>query len=143
MSDIKILSLTDWQKILQKYYDLSGVTLVVCGVCRSTHYFGETHYQGINIEAEIPSKDLTFPPIKAQATSQLETQIEIHAPRVHMGFKAFSASDSRSVALECLDELLFEGYSSRVYKRLIFDEEIASCVYAVMPHSEQKLFMKW
>lgn len=135
MSDIKSLSLTDCQRFYENHYHLGCVTLVVCGdvkLERLTRLI-ESRYEGLNRASDRHMRGLDFPPISSQMGRSVVEELEIHAPRLHMGFKAYPANDPKSVALECLDELLFEGDSSRLYKKLIFDLEIASCVYSVMP----------
>lgn len=135
MSDISKLSLEDCQAFYQSYYSPNQIVLVVSGDADSNQLLSliDRHY------GEIPSSD----PVKSliydsnhtpkKERGCLELKLELHAPRLHLGFRVPSITDSHSVALECLDELLFEGDSSRLYKKLVYDMEVASYVYSMLP----------
>lgn len=145
MSDIENLSLEDCNQFYQNYYAPNQITLVVSGDVKSSELLPliEAHY------AQIPSQV-----IKARAFSQSEDKVEplelqdledeaeskvikldldLHLPRLHLGFKVSSVLEYDSVVLECLDELLFQGDSSRIYKTLIYDLELASHLYSSLP----------
>ena len=134
MEDIEQLSLEDCRAFYKRFYHPSQITLVVSGDITAEAIIDmiETHY-GEELSISQPQHHISFPTPAPVEEEWIEEEMELHAPRIHLGFRTYAAHDHRSAALECLDELLFEGDSSRLYKRLIFDLEVASCVYSVMP----------
>ena len=145
MKDIESLSLEDCNQFYQSYYAPNQITLVVSGDVQSADLLPlvESYY------AHIPSQE-TKPRVFSQEYHQtqirepldsptqvtpkrIELDLDIHMPRIHIGLRVPSVLEHESIALECLDELLFQGDSSRIYKALIYDKELASFVYSSLP----------
>ncbi len=149
MEDIERLSLEDCREFYQSYYAPNQVTLVISGDVTSSKLLPliEQYYAGLPSQITKPrvfsqsmrafnvSTESRLPNRSEQALKpkQINLDLDIHMPRVHIGFRVPSVLEEDSIILECLDELLFEGDSSRVYKALIYDLELASYVYSLLP----------
>ena len=136
MKDIEQLSLTDCQNFYETCYSPSNIILVVTGAVKAERliHLIEAYYLTVhsvpNLSLETPQ---FFPASKTDYSEPLTLHLEIYAPRLHVGFRTFELSHPDSLVLECLDELLFEGDSARLYKRLVYDKEVASSVYSAVP----------
>ena len=133
MEDISQVSIPTCLEFYQCYYAVNQVIIVVSGDVNREELLGlvDTHYGDLNAQPIPP--ELKFPTPKTKSKSYHEVKLEIHAPKMQMGFRVPAVQHPLMVALECLDELLFVGDSSRLYQALVYDEEWVSDVYSSTP----------
>ncbi|NUN14574.1 MAG: insulinase family protein [Myxococcales bacterium] len=129
MDDIRSIQLADCMEFYGKYYAPNNATIVVTGdvdtsvVLNLIHrYYGHMKPQEIS-EAEVP-------PVVLQGEQRLEIELQLASDRLLIGYMCPSIRDSRTFSLSVLNEILFNGDSSRVTKRLVFDDELATDVHA-------------
>ena len=133
MSDIQGLSLEDCEAFYRTYYAPNQVILVVCGDVKREHLIStiELHYGSIPTIPPPPTLQLPTPHLHGPIEQR--KSLTLYAPRLHLGFVVPTVLDPKIIALECLDELLFEGDSARLYRALVFEREWAVCVYSSVP----------
>ena len=126
MEDIKGFTTKDCETFYRTYYAPNNVTVVVVGDVQPPDVLKQIqdHY-GAMEPSKIPERKLPKEPAQDK-----ERRLEVKKPtateKVMIGWKAPPLDDLDHVALTIMNELLFGGRSSRVYKALIKEQEIAS-----------------
>lgn len=133
MQDIEGLTLEDCQKFYRTYYAANQVTVVVSGcVDRSTFFRHMIQYYGsLSSQPKPALPALTLPPQTGPIYETLE--MTLHAPKVSIGLITYPVTDPKSLALECLDEILNQGDSSRLHRAFVLEREWATAVYSGIP----------
>ncbi|HEY2744825.1 MAG TPA: pitrilysin family protein [Polyangia bacterium] len=130
MRDIEAISIDDCRAFYRTYYAPNNATVVLVGDVEEEAALAliDGHY------GKIPSS--TIPPDRAPAepaqTSErrLSWPKPVTADKLRIGYKAPALGDADYAALEVASEILFGGNSSRLYRRLVVDTEIASSTHA-------------
>lgn len=143
MSDIKAIDLEDCLEYYRIHYAPNNAFLTIAGDFQSTEakklidkYFGP-------LKAEAPP-----PPVKAIEPEQKgEKRIDFHRAAqleaVMIGYKTPAGSDPDIVPLQVAAKVLFDGESSRLYRKLVYEEEQAFSVYGELSvhHDPNLLYM--
>jgi zinc protease len=133
MKDIEGLSLVDCTQFYGTYYAPNNAVLVVVGdVDRREMLRMVRQYYGHLKAQEVPKPEEVQEPSQVQPRKQ-EVRLAIGSERVLLGYKAPAVTDAKAAALEILNEVLFEGDSSRLQRALVTDGEIATGVSAFVP----------
>ncbi len=129
MEDLDRASLDDVRAFFRAHYGPANATLVVAGdvevgtaLDRVRHWFGE-------LEGEAPP-----PPPVIPAVSPDEARVIIHddvsVPRVYLAYPAPSFTGTGYETADILSSLLAEGRSSRLYRALVVEQQLAADVTA-------------
>jgi len=128
MADIKGLSLADCQEFYRLYYAPNNATLVVVGDVDRAEFLGLVveHYGHLQAQP-VPQSD---PPPEPEQDGErrVELRLPLSASKVILGFRSPAIGHPDLPALEVVNELLFNSESSRLYKRLVTDDELVSSV---------------
>lgn len=126
MADIRAITLEDCFDFYRRYYAPNNATLVFVGDVDTDELLTtvQTYYGHLPAQ-QLPEVD-TPPPIDQSEPRRAEMELEISAERGIYGWHAIAATDPDHPALEILDEILTGGESSRLYKRLVLEEELAT-----------------
>jgi zinc protease len=141
MDDIRGLAKPDIHAFYRTYYKPSSATIVLVGdVDESAALALVDRYYG-----DIPAADLPAEPRVAEPTQEAERRHRftkpVHADRLMVGYKAPGQGDPDWAVLEFIAALLAGGPSSRLYRRLVIDTEMATSVdCATMPFRDPCLF---
>ncbi len=130
MADLSAASIEDVQQFFRNFYTPSNATIAIGGDVdyREVRRAVERWFGGI---ARGPAVTRTPPPavsLPADGFATLEDRVQL--PRVYDTWhtvKAFAPDDS---ALDVLASILADGRSSRLYKRLVYQLQIATQVRA-------------
>jgi zinc protease len=126
MEDIQGFTTKDCEAFYKTYYAPNNVTLVVVGDVQTTDVLKliQDHY-GALPPSKIPERNLPKEPVQ-----ETEKRVEVKKPtateKVMIGYKAPALTSADHVALTILNEILFGGRSSRVYRALIKQKELAT-----------------
>lgn len=126
MDDIKGFTTKDCESFYRTYYAPNNVTVVVVGDVQPADVLRQIqdHY-GAMEPSKIPERSLPKEPAQDK-----ERRVEVKKPtateKVMIGWKAPALDDADHVALTVMNEILFGGRSSRIYRALIKEQEIAS-----------------
>lgn len=128
MDDIAKFELDDVRNFFKTYYVPNNATLVVGGnfEIESTKELVEKYFGGIQSGNSIPE-------VKREKQTLSKSKKVVHKdnvqlPRIYLAWhtdKAFSTDDA---VLDILSEVLSSGKSSRFYKSLVFEKQIAQDV---------------
>jgi len=128
MEDLNAASLGDVQEWFKRYYGPSNATLVIAGDIdvqttreKVEKYFGD-------IPAGPPIGHQTAWVAKMSGTHQQQVQDRVPADRVFnvWNIPGFGVADTDY--LDLVSDVLASGKDSRLYKRLVYDEQIATSV---------------
>ncbi|MGB2629333.1 MAG: pitrilysin family protein [Candidatus Acidiferrum sp.] len=131
-ADVEAAKLEDVRDFFKQYYTPNDATLVIAGdfdksSCRAMveKYFG-TIPQG----PQVPKVNVVTPPITKEVRTTVTDQVQL--PRLYMGWLTPPVFKPGDVECELFAQILAGGKSSRLYKALVYDKEIAQDVSAGM-----------
>ncbi|MBI2389425.1 MAG: insulinase family protein [Deltaproteobacteria bacterium] len=126
MEDIQGFTTQDCESFYRTYYAPNNVTVVVVGDVQPHEVLRliQDHYGSLQ-PSKIPERKLPKEPPQ-DAERRLEVKKPTATEKVMIGWKAPPVGDADHVALTIMNEILFGGRSSRVYRALIKQQEIAS-----------------
>jgi zinc protease len=130
MPDIHAITIDDCRKFYRTYYAPNNATLVVVGDIDEAQTLAliESHYGRLPAQ-QIPVENHAEEPAQTEERRQSWAK-PISADKLRIGYKSAPLVHPDYVALEMLSEILFGGNSSRLYKKLVAETEIASSVHA-------------
>ncbi len=126
MSDVESITLEDLRKHYETYYTPNNATLVVVGDVREKEIFSmaERHFGALpkgREPAEVKSEE---PPQCGEKRVVVESP-EARLPFVMLAYHTPSIGSGKEYALEVLTHIIGEGKSSRLYRRLVYEEKVA------------------
>ena len=138
MADLSAATLADVRSFFRTYYAPNNATLVIAGdfdvdsaKALVKHYFGD-----IPRGPEIPPRPSPVAVVIPRDTF-LVLQDKVQIPRVYYTWPSVKNFARDDAALNVLASILAEGKNSRLYKRLVYDLQIAQDVNA--NQSDQRL----
>jgi zinc protease len=136
MSDLDAASFKDVQEWFKNYYAPSNVVLVLAGDIDAAtakekvqKYFGD-------IPAGPPVTHQRVWIAKMTGTHRSVTQDRVPEPRVYMVWNVPQFGNADADYLRLVSDCLGEGKTSRLYKRLVYDDQIASDVTVYLDSRE-------
>jgi zinc protease len=127
-ADIEAARLEDVREFFEQYYTPNNATMAIVGdFDRSTiKALVEKYFGSIPAGPAVPKIAVATPPVTSERRAVVSDQVEL--PRVYMGWitpPVFTAGDA-----ECnlYSQILGGGKSSRLYKSLVYEKQIAQDV---------------
>jgi len=131
MADLSAATLEDVKTFFRTYYAPNNATLVIAGDFNADsakawvrHYFGD-----IPRGPQLPSRPSPAPVVIPRDTF-LVLQDKVQIPRVYYTWPSVKNFARDDAALNVLGSVLADGKNSRLYKRLVYDLQIAQDVDA-------------
>lgn len=130
MDDLSAASLQDVESFFRRFYTPNNATLVVAGDVDpgQVKRLAERYFGGIPPGEEVAKPDLPVPPIPATRHITLEDRVTL--PQVNLAWRSVERYSPDDAALTALARLLTDGKNSRLYRRLVYDEQVAQNVVA-------------
>ncbi|HSC44831.1 MAG TPA: pitrilysin family protein [Candidatus Acidoferrum sp.] len=135
-ADVEAAKLEDVREFFQQYYTPNNATMAITGDFDKAAIKGlvEKYFGTIPAGPAVPKIEVTTPPITSERRAVVTDQVEL--PRVYMGWitpPVFSAGDA-----ECnlYSQILGGGKSSRLYKSLVYEKQIAQDVSTSMEETK-------
>lgn len=130
MKDIEAIRLEDAKAYFRTYYAPNNAVVAVVGDFNTKTLFAKMkRYFG-----NIPRRPAPRPIVNAEPPQRGERRIAFHRPAelpaVMIGYKIGSFKDTDDPALDVLATILSHGESSRLYRRLVYEKQIATEVQA-------------
>ena len=130
MEDLDAASLADVAEFFRTYYAPNNAVLSIVGDVDpaqarawAERYFGEVPAN----PAIPPLGDMSLPAVLGAESREI-VEDRVPLPRLFFGFRAPRLGDPRFDALEIAGQILAGGKGSRLYRRLVRDEQIAQDV---------------
>lgn len=128
MADLNATSMDELKEFYRIHYAPNNAVVVIVGDIKigKTKSLIEKYYNSIASQP-LPEKVL---PQEPEQTSQREQalQKDVQAPTVALAYRISAAGQADSYALDMISNLLSAGSSSRLHKRLVFQEQVVTGV---------------
>ncbi|MEM8609304.1 MAG: pitrilysin family protein [Myxococcota bacterium] len=145
MNDIRGFTVRDCRRFYRSYYAPNKATVIVAGDFDARQVLGliQEHYGHLSASRETNRWTLPVEPAQRR-----ERRYRIQAPtptdKLLLGYHVPGFAHADTPALIVINEVLFGGRSSRLYRRLCESEELALSVRgAVSPFIDPGLFEVW
>ena len=129
MEDLDHASLADVQEFYRTYYRPDNATVVVVGDAVPDECFAwaEKYFGGIpKPEQPVPRQQVTEPPQQEEKVVTKSYGANSPLPAVVEGYKMPAAFSPDYYALNLASSILSNGESSRLYRRLVYESQIAA-----------------
>jgi len=130
MEDLSAASLEDVMEFFRVYYAPNNACIVVAGDLNPaqvrewiTKYFGSIP-RGIDIQRPVAQR-VVLPEEK-----RLVFEDKVQLPRLYMTWPGFRMNTREDAVMDVLTDILASGKNSRLYKRLVYDSQVAQSVSA-------------
>ncbi|HKS27156.1 MAG TPA: pitrilysin family protein [Pyrinomonadaceae bacterium] len=129
-ADIESARLKDVREFFKLYYAPNNASLAIVGDIdkAKTKALVEKYFGPLPSGQPVPPIDAKTPPITAERRAVVPDQVEL--PRVYMGWLTDAIYKPGDAEAQMLARILGGGKSSRLYKRLVYDRQIAQDVTA-------------
>jgi len=126
MPDIEGISLEDCLEFYRLYYAPNNATIVVVGDVDVEDVLAQVEQRYGHLESQpIPEEVMRVEPDQTDERRK-ELELPVAAAKGVYAWHCPAASDVEHAAVEVLSEVLAGGESSRLYKRMVTDEEAAT-----------------
>jgi zinc protease len=130
MEDLSRASYDDVVQFFKSYYGPNNTSLVVAGDIdpAETRRLVEKWFS--DVKATTPVPPLSAPPVVLTAEKRVTLEDNVQLPRLYMAWPSPRYYTPGDEALDVLARVLASGKNSRLYKRLVYDLQIAQDVSA-------------
>ncbi len=130
-ADLKAAALGDVADFFKKYYVPNNATMVIAGDVKfdEVKKLVEKYFAWIPKGAE-PARPQYKTPAPITKEIAIDTTDDVQVPRVYLSWRGPSHFTTDEPSLDMAAAILADGKSSRLYKRLVYDEKIAQDVRA-------------
>jgi zinc protease len=130
MEDLSAASLDDVESFFRRYYVPNNAVLVVAGDVDAAQVREsvERYFGWIPRGAEVVRPEPSVPPLPATRYITLEDRVTL--PQLNMMWRTDRRGSAGEVALNALAAILSEGKNSRLFRRLVYDEQTVQSVSA-------------
>lgn len=129
-ADLEAARLGDVRDFFKQYYAPNNASIAIVGDIdkAKAKALVEKYFGPIPAGEPVPKIEVTTPPITSERRAVVNDQIEL--PRVYMAWITDPIYKPGDAEADLLARLLGGGKSSRLYKRLVYDKQIAQDVSA-------------
>ena len=134
-SDIKNWTKEDLQRYFETYYAPNNAVVVIAGDVQyenvkklAEQYFGP-------IKAQEPPRPVHTVEPEQMGEKRVMVHKKVSTPNLMMAYHVPETSSEDFYALELMNAILSSGKSSRLYKSLIDEQQLATSVFSYMPES--------
>ena len=130
MEDLSRASYDDVVQFFKSYYGPNNTSLVVAGDIDpvETRRLVEKWFSDVKPTAPVPP--LSAPPVVLTAEKRVTLEDQVQLPRLYVAWPSPRLHTPGDEALDVLSRVLASGKNSRLYKRLVYDLQIAQDVSA-------------
>lgn len=126
--DIEAARIDDIRAFFRQYYTPNNASLTITGDIDPTQAKAlvEKYFGSIPSGPPVPKITVVTPPITAERRAKVTDQVEF--PRIYMGWIMPSIYQPGDAESDLLAQILGGGKSSRLYKKLVYEKQIAQDV---------------
>jgi len=130
MDDLTAANAEDVKEFFRKYYTPQNATLVIAGDVKAEDAKKKAEYWFADVKPGKPADPIEAPP--AQLTGVLKETItdRVQLPRLYLSWLTPPGYQPGDAELDVVADVLSGGKNSRLYKRLVYDLQIAQSVTA-------------
>ncbi len=128
MEDLTAATKTDVEDFFKSYYGPNNCTLALAGDIKpeQAKALVQKYFGAIPAGPPVYRKDVWIPDLNQEVRLQMEDRVPL--PRLYIAWHAPAAFQAEEPELEVLSNVLSSGKTSRLYKRLVYDLQIAQDV---------------
>jgi zinc protease len=129
-ADIQSAKLADVREFFRRYYGPNNASIVIAGDidAKKTLALVRKYFGSFQSSEPVAKRAITTPAIREERRVTVQDRVEL--PRVFMGWLTPPAYRPGDAELDVLAQILAGGKSSRLYKTLVYDRQIAQDVSA-------------
>ncbi|MCI0331055.1 MAG: insulinase family protein [candidate division Zixibacteria bacterium] len=129
-ADIQAAQLEDVKKFFKLYYAPNNASLAIVGDIDfvKTKKLVEKYFGSFKRGADVPKPNVTTPPITSERRATVQDRIEL--PRVYLAWITPSIFKEGDAEGGVAAQILGSGKSSRLFKKLVYEKQIAQDVLA-------------
>lgn len=137
MADLSAASVEDVKEFFRTYYAPNNASLCIAGDIdiEKTKQMVEKWFNEIPAGKPVPPQDRTIPVLNEEKRLTIEDNVQL--PRLYMAWISPASFTAGDAEMDMLSNILAGGKNSRLYKRLVYDLQIAQDVSAYQ--NSQKL----
>ncbi len=126
MEDLNKASLADVERFFKRYYAPNNATIAIVGDFKSADVLAriDKYFGSIPAQPAPPQPDVSEPEQHAERRVTIEDSFA-QVPRVDIAYKLPAGNSPDIYALDVLGDVLASGQSSRLYQKLVKDQESA------------------
>ena len=130
MADLEAATLEDVSQFFRTYYVPGNASLAIAGdvTLREVRELVDKYFAEIPAGAPVPEVAVSTPVLDSDRRVTLEDDVQL--PRLYMAWHTPATFDEGDAALDVLGSLLSDGKSSRLYRELVYEAQIAQDVSA-------------
>lgn len=130
MKDLNAITLDQFRDFYRTYYSPNNSILVVVGAvsAKKIKELAEKYYAKIPAQ-KIPESHIPEEP-EQKGQRSVVIKKDVQTPYFTVAYKSVKAGHSDQYAFDLLSNILSEGPSSRLYKRLVYKEQLVSSIYS-------------
>ncbi len=136
MEDLGAASLSDVKEWFKTYYGPNNATLVVAGDVQTDAALEKVKKYFGGLPAGPPLTKYEAWTAKRSGTQRQYMQDRVNQPRIYKVWNIPAEGTHDSYMLDLSNMVMSFGKSSRLYKRLVYDEQIATSVYSYLDSRE-------
>lgn len=127
-ADIEAARISDVREFFKQYYSPNNASLAIVGDFKTDEAkkLVEKYFGSLPRGPEVPAVTATTPPITAERRVTITDQVEL--PRIYMGWLTPPIYENGDAACDLVAHILGRGKSSRLYKKLVYEKQIAQDV---------------
>jgi len=131
VADLKAAVAPDVKAFFAKYYVPNNATMVIAGDVKPEEVkrLVEKYFAWIP-KAPTPARPQYKPPAPLTKELVVESTDDVQVPRIYLNWRGPASFSADEASLDMAASILGDGKSSRLYKRLVYDEKIAQNVRA-------------
>src|SRR6185503_4709571 len=124
MEDLNAATVDDVSAFFKMYYAPNNATLVLVGDFKTADALAKirSSFESIPRQPDPPAVDMTEPAQKAERRANVD-DVLARAPQVALAYKAVPGNTADFYALQVLGAVLQGGQSSRLYQKLVKEQE--------------------
>ena len=128
MADLSAATLQDVEGFFRRFYTPNNAVLAVSGDVKADEVrrLAEKYFGWIPRGPEVARPNVPVPPIPATRYITLEDRVTL--PQLNLAWRGARRFDRDDAALDALAAILADGKTSRLFKRLVYDQQIAQQV---------------
>jgi zinc protease len=136
-ADIQSIKLEDVKKFFKQYYSPNNASLVLVGDFKTADAKKqvEKYFASLKRGPEVPKLNVITPPIEKERRAVIADRVEL--PQVNMAWITPIIFSNGDADMDIVSQILAGGKSSRLYKKLVYEKQIAQSVSA----SQQSLML--
>ncbi|MCA1584720.1 MAG: insulinase family protein, partial [Acidobacteria bacterium] len=129
-ADLAAAELNDVQQFFRQYYAPNNASLAIVGDFdpAATRRLVEKYFGGLARGPDVPKITATTPPVTAEKRLTITDTVQL--PRVYMSWLTPAIFKPGDAEADVTADILGGGRSSRLYKTLVYDKQLAQAVQA-------------